>query len=52
MERLLYEDTGVIPVMFAVKVNARVGSLQGPIVKQTPDAGIGAQDTHLWQWTR
>jgi hypothetical protein len=52
MERLLYEDTAVIPNMFTVVVNARAGTLQGPTMRQTPDAANGALDTHLWEWTR
>jgi peptide/nickel transport system substrate-binding protein len=52
LERILYEDTGVIPNMFTVVVNARAGNLQGPRVRQTPDAANSALYTHLWEWTR
>ncbi len=52
MERLLYEDVGVIPNMFTVVVNARAGNLRGPKLRTTPDAANGVLDTHLWEWTR
>ncbi|HZT07701.1 MAG TPA: ABC transporter substrate-binding protein [Chloroflexota bacterium] len=52
MERLIYEDVGAIPTMFMVVVNARAGNLQGPKVRQTPDAANGAFNTYLWEWTR
>jgi peptide/nickel transport system substrate-binding protein len=52
MERLISEDTGAIPTMFTVVVNARAGNLQAWRVRQTPDAAGSALNTHLWEWTR
>ena len=51
MERLLYEDTAIIPNMFTVVVNARVATLRGPEMRTTPDAGIGIQNIHTWTWS-
>ncbi len=52
MERVLNDDVGIIPNMFTVVVNARVAALQGPKMRTTPDAGVGIQNIHTWEWTR
>ena len=44
--------TALYPSREDVELNARAGNLQGPVVKQTPDAANGALNTQLWEWTR
>ncbi len=51
MERLMYEDVGIIPNLFTVVVNARAAGLTGPVVRTTPDAGMGIQGISTWGWT-
>jgi ABC-type transport system substrate-binding protein len=52
MERLLYDNAAIIPNLFTVVVNARVATLRGPAMRTTPDAGLGMQNAHTWEWTR
>ncbi len=51
MERVLSEDVGAIPYFFTIVVTARAGNLTGPVLRKTPDAGIGPQRAHTWEWT-
>ena len=50
-EHLLSDDVGVIPVMFDVVVNVQAASLKGPILRTTPDAGVGILKVWTWEWT-
>jgi ABC-type transport system substrate-binding protein len=52
MERLLNENTAIIPNMFTVVVNAHAASLRGPKLRTTPDAANGILDAHTWEWVR
>ncbi|MPZ13010.1 MAG: hypothetical protein GEU73_01055 [Chloroflexi bacterium] len=52
MERLLYDDTAVIPNMFTVVVNARAATLKGPKLRTTPESANGILDVHTWEWIR
>src|SRR5439155_8544127 len=51
MEHILSDDVGVIPVMFDVVVNVQAASLKGPILRTTPDAGVGILKVWTWEWT-
>lgn len=50
MERVFTEDLPGIPHFFAAVVPAHVGELQGPVARQTPEAGFGFLKAHTWEW--
>lgn len=50
MERLLNEDVGAIFHYFTVVVTAHVEALHGPVARTTPDAPVGIQHVHTWEW--
>ncbi len=51
MEQILSEDVGLIPNFFDIVANAHVGNLKGPIMRTTPDAGLGILHVETWEWT-
>jgi len=50
MERVITDEVPVIPHFFGAETNAHVGSLQGPVARQTPDTSGTFLYIHLWEW--
>jgi hypothetical protein len=50
MEALISQQVPVIPDFFGVYTTPHVTALQGPIARQTPDAGSPFLDVHKWTW--
>lgn len=51
MERIFSEDVGSIPYLFTIVVTASASTLKGPTLRKTPEAGVGPQRVHTWEWT-
>jgi peptide/nickel transport system substrate-binding protein len=50
MERIFTEDVGSIPYLFTIVVTGFTSNLHGPVVRKTPESGIGPQRVHTWEW--
>lgn len=50
MERILNDDVGTIPHYFTVVITAHGSALKGPVARMTPDAPLGIQYVHTWEW--
>lgn len=50
MEKILTEELPVIPHNFGAETNGVVGSLRGPIARETPNTSGTFLDIHKWEW--
>ena len=50
LERVLTDELPVIPHFFGAEANAHVGSLQGPIARQTPSTSGTFLYVNRWEW--
>jgi peptide/nickel transport system substrate-binding protein len=50
MEQVLTEEVPVIPLMFGAETNSHVGTLQGPVARQTPNSSGTFLHVHKWEW--
>ncbi len=51
MEKVFTEDVGAIPYLFTIVVMAHTANLKGPVMRRTPDGGIGPLHAETWEWT-
>jgi peptide/nickel transport system substrate-binding protein len=51
MERTFTEEVGAIPYLFTIVVMAHTANLKGPVMRKTPDGGIGTLRADTWEWT-
>ncbi len=50
MEKTLTEEVGSIPHYFTLVITAFSSDLQGPLMRQTPDAVTGQSNVYTWEW--
>ncbi len=51
LERVFTQEVGAIPYLFTVVVVAHTANLKGPVMRKTPEGGVGTLRADTWEWT-